>query len=101
MQRPVAGLAPQRPTRELAIRMPIYEYACRKCNSAFELLVRKTTVPACPKCGSADLDRRFSLPAVQSESTHAKAMQAARKRDRVQATDRVEAQRAYEKNHDD
>jgi putative FmdB family regulatory protein len=80
--------------------MPIYEYACRKCGAEFERLVRKGTTPTCSSCGSEDLDRRFSLPAVQSESTHANAMKAARKRDSKTAVDRVEAQRLYEKNHD-
>ena len=80
--------------------MPIYEYDCRKCGAAFELLVRKGKEPACSACGSGDLERRFSLPAVQSESTKANAMKAARKRDQKTAVDRVEAQRLYEKNHD-
>ncbi|MEK7402873.1 MAG: FmdB family zinc ribbon protein [Gemmatimonadota bacterium] len=81
--------------------MPIYEYTCRKCGAAFELLVRKGKTLACSACGSEDLERHFSLPAVKSESTHALAMRAARKRDQTQAVDRVEAQRAYERNHDD
>lgn len=80
--------------------MPIYEYSCRKCGADFELLVRNKKTPACSACGSDDLSRRFSLPAVQSESTRANAMKAARKRDNTTATDRVEAQRLYEKNHD-
>ena len=80
--------------------MPIYEYNCRKCGAAFELLVRNKKTPACSACDSEDLDRQFSLPAVQSESTRANAMKAAKKRDNITATDRVEAQRLYEKNHD-
>ena len=80
--------------------MPIYEYDCRKCGAAFEMLVRNGKVPACTACGSGELDRRFSLPAVMSESTHALAMRSAKKRDHKTATDRVEAQRLYEKNHD-
>lgn len=80
--------------------MPIYEYSCRNCRTPLELLVRKGRTPVCTACGSEDLERRFSLPAVQSESTHAQAMRAARKRDQKVATDRVEAQRLYEKNHD-
>ena len=80
--------------------MPIYEYDCRKCGAAFELLVRKGKVPLCANCGSEDLERRFSLPTVKSESTHNLAMRAAKERDQKTATDRVEAQRLYEKNHD-
>ena len=81
--------------------MPIYEYTCRGCAHQFEALIRGTDVPGCPKCGGADLERLFSLPAVQSESTRANAMKAARKRDAVQARDRVETQRRYELSHDD
>jgi putative FmdB family regulatory protein len=80
--------------------MPIYEYTCRKCGAAFELLVRNNRTPKCSSCGSEELDRQFSLPAVQSETTRANAMKAAKKRDNKTAIDRVEAQRLYEKNHD-
>ena len=30
--------------------MPIFEYACEKCQSEFELLVRGDDKPACPEC---------------------------------------------------
>ena len=80
--------------------MPIYEFTCKSCGNDFEALVRKNE-PKCPKCGKADLERKLSLPAVKSESTHDKAMRAAKKRDKTQAVDRVEAQRAYEAHHDD
>ena len=49
--------------------MPIYEYTCRKCKKAFEQLVRKGDVPACPKCGSEKLERMLSLCSVSSEHT--------------------------------
>lgn len=80
--------------------VPIYEFTCTSCGHEFEALVRKHA-PKCPSCGKAELERMFSLPNVKSESTHAKAMRAARKRDQTQATDRVQAQIAYEKSHDD
>ena len=80
--------------------MPIYEFACTSCGHQFEALVRKNT-PTCPSCGKAELERMLSLPSVKSESTHAKALRAAKKRDQTQATDSVQAQRAYEKSHDD
>ena len=81
--------------------MPIYEYRCISCATEFEALVRRGKTPVCPSCGKVELERRFSLPNVKSESTHAQAMKAAKKRDKTQAVDRVEAQRAYEKSHDD
>ena len=49
--------------------MPIYEYACRKCGHAFEQLIRKGDIPACPKCSGEDLERLLSLCSVSSEHT--------------------------------
>lgn len=40
--------------------MPIYEYRCTACEAEFELLVRSDTVPHCPHCGSAALERVLS-----------------------------------------
>lgn len=80
--------------------MPIYDYRCRKCGETFETLVRGTTTPSCPACKSADLERLLSLPAIKSETTHALAMQAAKRRDKAQGKERNAAQREYELNHD-
>jgi putative FmdB family regulatory protein len=81
--------------------MPIYEYKCQGCGREFELLVLKSTPIACPGCASADLERLVSLPAVKSETTHALAMTAAKKRDKEQASDKNRAQREYELHHND
>lgn len=43
--------------------MPIYEYQCRKCEHAFELLVDGNEAAACPQCRAGELDRLLSLPA--------------------------------------
>lgn len=44
--------------------MPIYEFQCRKCGQPFELLVRsQESQPACPECGSQNVERQFSVPA--------------------------------------
>lgn len=43
--------------------MPIYDYRCKDCDKTFELLVRSSTVPTCPSCGSTQLDKQVSLPA--------------------------------------
>lgn len=40
--------------------MPLYDYHCQACQAAFELLVRSSTTPACPHCGSSDLARAVS-----------------------------------------
>ena len=81
--------------------MPIYEYACADCGHEFEKLVRRDATPSCPSCGTTRVERRFSLPNVSSATTKGKSMRAAKKRDQKQATDRVQAQIAYEKSHDD
>ena len=41
--------------------MPIFEYACQDCGTAFELLVRSDTVPECPQCHSHQLDKQLSV----------------------------------------
>jgi putative FmdB family regulatory protein len=47
--------------------MPIYEYVCRKCGTAFEWLSRSDERPACPKCGGEkELAKQFSLPAAHT-----------------------------------
>jgi len=81
--------------------MPIYEYLCTACAHEFEKLVRRDATPSCPACGAAGVERRFPLPNVSSETTKGKAMRAAKQRDQKQATDRVQAQIAYERSHDD
>lgn len=43
--------------------MPLYDYHCPQCTADFELLVRSSTVPACPRCGSTTLDKAVSLVA--------------------------------------
>jgi putative FmdB family regulatory protein len=48
--------------------MPIYDYHCPACQNDFELLVRSSTVPACPQCGAAGPERRLSLTAPQGTS---------------------------------
>lgn len=41
--------------------MPIYEYACQDCGSAFELLVRSDTKLECPQCHSPQLAKQLSV----------------------------------------
>lgn len=48
--------------------MPIYDYRCSQCGLAFELLVRASSVPACPGCGGAQLEKQLSLTAPQGQS---------------------------------
>jgi putative FmdB family regulatory protein len=40
--------------------MPLYEYRCPSCESAFEQLVRNGQAVACPQCGHAEPQRLMS-----------------------------------------
>lgn len=43
--------------------MPIYEYACKKCNEIFAVFQSITAGEQdtkCPKCGSADVKKKMS-----------------------------------------
>ena len=46
--------------------MPIYEYQCKQCGNAFEVLVRPGTEPACPTCQSGELEKQLSVFATAS-----------------------------------
>jgi len=82
--------------------MPIFEYACRQCQKEFEALVRPNgDAPSCPSCASTELDKLLSIPAVKSDSTHARALSAAKKRDSLKATENARVQREYELHHND
>lgn len=82
--------------------MPIFEYACQKCGTEFEALVRPNgDAPACPSCQGTELEKLLSIPAVKSETTHALALSAAKKRDQKQAVHNARVQREYELSHND
>jgi putative FmdB family regulatory protein len=81
--------------------MPIYEYACRACGNRFETLVRAGDTPACPACASQNLEKLLSSPSIKSESTHAAALKAAKRRDAKQGAEAARAQREYELKHND
>ena len=40
--------------------MPLYDFLCRACGLEFEALVMGGRPPACPHCGSSDLQKRMS-----------------------------------------
>lgn len=83
--------------------MPIYEYRCGACDEAFERLIRAGESPgSCPACGSADVERVVSLPAVRSEQTRRRATQDLRSRNRATRGDqeRAEVRRIEEHSKD-
>jgi putative FmdB family regulatory protein len=61
-------------------RMPLYEYQCRACSHGFETLVRSgDDQPACPACGSPDIERLLSSFGVSSEARSHATLQSARR----------------------
>lgn len=54
--------------------MPVYEYACKKCGHEFEELVFGSEKPGCPKCKSAQLEKKFSVFGTQGEESSAPEM---------------------------
>ena len=46
--------------------MPMFEYRCGECKSKFEKLVRGNEKVTCPECGSARLQKLFSVFGVKS-----------------------------------
>ena len=82
--------------------MPIFEYACKSCGKEFEALVLPTTdAPKCPACEGVELEKLISSPAIKSETTHDLAMRAAKKRDKIQGSEKAREQREYELHHND
>jgi putative FmdB family regulatory protein len=52
--------------------MPLYEYACGKCNHEFEALVFPgDEAVECPKCQARRVERRLSVPAPPQTETAA------------------------------
>ena len=47
--------------------MPIYQYQCQQCGEVSEFLLRSSVegeAPACPSCGSRNLKKLISAPAL-------------------------------------
>lgn len=79
--------------------MPTFDYRCRACGEHFEVFVRGKEAVSCPDCAGQDLEKLLSMPALKTDSTHAQAMAAAKRRDKRQARDNYWTQRDYEREH--
>lgn len=53
--------------------MPIFEYACKACDTQFETLVSPSRPAACPACGSTKLEKKLSAFAVGATASPAPA----------------------------
>ncbi len=49
--------------------MPIYEYTCKTCGTAFEQLIRGDEKAQCPSCGKRQLQKKFSVPAAHTQGS--------------------------------
>lgn len=49
--------------------MPMYEYACRKCEHTFETLVFGDEAVECPECHSQKLEKLLSMPGPPKTAT--------------------------------
>jgi putative FmdB family regulatory protein len=81
--------------------MPIFEYRCTACESEFELLIRSTTEPVCPSCGSTSLERQISMFAVSSEETDQRSRRKLGADQRTKAADTRKEQSFYKHDHHD
>ena len=54
--------------------MPVYEFECKDCGQAVELLIRSSDKkkPRC-KCGSTKLKKGFSAPAIVTKGKQSRA----------------------------
>ncbi len=48
--------------------MPLYSYHCKECDKDMELLVSIAATPACPTCGSQNLERLMSRVSPEGKS---------------------------------
>ena len=79
--------------------MPIYEYRCGGCDTEFEQIVLKNTVPRCPTCQSEDLQRVLSSFGVSSESTRQMNLHSERRKSAKVQRDKQHAEHEYMHNH--
>jgi putative FmdB family regulatory protein len=82
--------------------MPIFEYKCRSCSHEFETLVRPhLPAPQCPECGSADLEKLVSSPAVSTESMRQANARKSRQQQIAKRKDAIVAEEEHRIHHDD
>ncbi len=46
--------------------MPLFEFRCRQCDARFEQLVRGGAAVECPECRGRELEKQFSVFAVNA-----------------------------------
>jgi putative FmdB family regulatory protein len=79
--------------------MPLYEYDCSACGHRFEALVRASSPPSCPACGSEALERILSAFAVSSDQTRQSALKDGRKHQAKSQKDKLIADKEARDHH--
>jgi len=80
--------------------VPLFDFRCRKCGNLFEILVRTGDSPACPACGSADLEKQLPTFALSTDERRAAAAKQSRQRQIAARKDAIIADEEYRQKHD-
>ena len=80
--------------------MPLFDFRCRSCGKTFEALVRAGEMPACPGCGSADLERQPPVFALSTDERRAAAAKQSRRTQIAKRKDALIADEEYRQKHD-
>lgn len=80
--------------------MPLFDFRCNSCGNAFEALVRPPQPPACPACGSADLEKQLPTFALSTDERRAAAARQSRQRQVAKRKDAIIADEEYRQKHD-
>ncbi|PYQ89461.1 MAG: FmdB family transcriptional regulator [Acidobacteria bacterium] len=80
--------------------MPLFDFRCRRCDHAFEALVRKGDVPHCPSCNGTDLERQLPTVAVSTDERRRESVKRERKRQIAGRKDALIAEEEYRQKHD-
>jgi putative FmdB family regulatory protein len=80
--------------------MPIFEYHCRECEHAFEVLILpRSPEPRCPECESKDIEKLLSAPTMSSDGTKERARQSGLARNRKLGVEKSRADHEYYHKH--
>jgi putative FmdB family regulatory protein len=80
--------------------MPLFEYQCRECHGTVEVLIRAgDSLPCCPDCGSADIERLISMFAISSEESRKASLGIAKRKVQQRTRDKAIAEAEDIRNH--
>ena len=80
--------------------MPLFDFRCNSCGKTFEALIRGADTPACPGCGSVDLEKQLPTFALSTDERRAAAARQSRQRQIAKRKDAIIADEEYRQKHD-